>query len=152
MEAKTEGVPGPSSDALMTARHWWREDAARMLPGEKGGSTVFEISFWDGCRYVGHTDSTVFECVDDLVASPLYERRSAFVAEHCARMGSVVRCIASDLDGVAAAELRDELVLQAPDAMRRVDGVGLEVPGCFLAEVPVEPVRMSFAEWIKTRE
>ena len=56
-----------------------------MLPGEKGGSTVFEISFWDGCRYVGHTDSTVFECVDDLVASPLDERRSAFVAEHCAR-------------------------------------------------------------------
>ena len=152
METKTEGVPGPSSGALMTARHWWREDVVRMLPGEKGGSTVFEISFWDGCRYVGHTDSTVFECVDDLVASPLDERRSAFVAEHCARMGSVVRCIASDLDGVAAAELRDELVLGAPDVMRRVDEASLEARECFLAEVAAEPLRMSFAEWVKTRE
>ena len=26
MEPKTEGVPGPSSDALMTAGQWWRED------------------------------------------------------------------------------------------------------------------------------
>ena len=97
-KSDTEGVPGPSIDASMTARHWWREDGSMLLPGEKGGSTVFEISFWDGCRYVGHPETTVFECADDLVASPWDERRSRFVAEHCARMGSVVRCIASDLE------------------------------------------------------
>ena len=102
--------------------------------------------------YLGHTERNLFKRVDDLVASPFDERRSAFVAEHCARMGSVVRCIASDLDGVAAAELRDELVLQAPDVMRRVDEASLEARDCFLAEVPAEPLRMSFAEWVKTRE
>ena len=113
---------------------------------------MFEIRFWDGCRYVGHTEMTVFERVDALVASPWDERRSRFVAEHCARMGAVVRCIASNLDVGAAAELRDELVLQAPDVMRRVDEASLEVRHCFLAEVPADPVRMSFAEWVKTRE
>ena len=80
-----------------------------MLPGEKGGSTVFEISFWDGCRHVVRTGSTVFECVD-------------------------------------------ELVLGAPDVMRRVDEASLEARECFLAEVAAEPLRMSFAEWVKTRE
>ena len=55
-EAKT-GVPGPSVDACMTAGHWWGEEAVRMLPGEKGGVTVFELRFWDGCRVFGHTDS-----------------------------------------------------------------------------------------------
>ena len=94
----------------------------------------------------------MFERVDDLVASPLDERRSLFVAGHCTRMGSVVRCIASGLDEVAAAELRDELLLQAPDAMRRVNEASLEVAECFLAEVAAEPARMSFAEWIKTNE
>ena len=103
-KSDTEGVPGPSIDASMTARHWWREDGSMLLPGEKGGSTVFEISFWDGGRYVGHPETTVFECVDDLVASPWDERRSRFVAEHCARLGSVLRRIASGLEMVAAAE------------------------------------------------
>ena len=151
-KSDTEGVPGPAIDASMTARHWWREDGSMLLPGEKGGSTVFEISFWDGCRYVGHTETTVFEYADDLVASPWDERRSRFVAEHCARMGSVVRCIASGLEVVAAAELRDELVANGPDGLGKVDKASLEARDCFLAEVPVEPVRMSFADWVKTRE
>ena len=142
----------PSVDPSMTARHWWREDAVRMLPGEQGGATVFEIRFWDGCRYLGHTERNLFERVDDLVASPFDERRSAFVAEHCARMGSVVRCIASGLDGVAAAELRDELVLQAPDGLRNVGEASLEARECYLSEVPAQPLVMSFAEWVKTRE
>ena len=94
----------------------------------------------------------MFERVDDVVASPLDERRSRFVAEHCARMGSVVRCIASNLEVGAAAELRDELVRTAPEVMRRVDEASLEARECFLAEVAAEPVRMSFVEWIKTRE
>ena len=155
MESKTSGVPGLSVDSSMTARDWWREDAAMVIPGERGGVTVFEISFWDGCRHVDHTDGvaqTVFERVDDLVASPHPERRSFFVADHCARMGSVVRCIMSDLDSVAASELRDELVLNAPEGMRRVDGVGLEAQECYLSEVPVEPLVMTFAAWVKTRE
>ena len=66
-EAKT-GAPGPSIEAFMTAEYWWREDAAIVLLGEQGGVTVFEIRFWDGCRYVGHTEMTVFARVDDLVA------------------------------------------------------------------------------------
>ena len=104
----------PSVDPSMTARHWWREDAVRMLPGEQGGATVFEIRFWMDAGTWVNTERNLFERVDDLVASPFDERRSAFVAEHCARMGSVVRCIASGLDGVAAAELRDELGVAGP--------------------------------------
>ena len=140
------------AERIQFARDWWRDAAVVLLPGEQGGVTVFEVQFWDGCRYVGHTDSTVFERVDDLVASPFDERRSAFVAEHCARMGSVVRCIASDLDPAAAAELQDELVLNAPDGLRTVDESSLEAGECFLAEVAKEPARMSFAEWIKTKD
>ena len=67
-------------------------------------------------------------------------------------MGAVVRVIASSLGAVAAAELRDELVRTAPEGMEDVDGSGLEARECFLSTVPVEPVRMSFAEWMKTRE
>ena len=67
-------------------------------------------------------------------------------------MGSVVRAVASDLDPAAAAELRDELVRNAPEGMREVDEASLSARHCFLAEVPANPVRMSFAEWVKTRE
>ena len=126
-----------------------------LLPGEAQGVTVFEVRFWDGCRHVGYTDAaapTVFERVDDLVASPHPERRSPFVADHCGRMGSVVRVVASGLDLVAAAELRDELVRNAPGGLRKVDEASLEAQACFLSEVPAEPMRMSFAEWVKMRE
>ena len=37
MEPKTEGAPGPSIDAFMTAEYWWCEDAAIVLPGEQAG-------------------------------------------------------------------------------------------------------------------
>ncbi len=152
---KIDGVLDRSADLGLFASDWWQENDGRLLPGEAGGVTVFVVEFQDGCRYLGHTDptdSSVFERMDDLVASPLDERRSVFVAEHCARMGSVVRCIASNLDVAAAAALRDELVLKAPDVMRKVDEASLEARECFLAEVATEPVRMSFAEWVKTRE
>ena len=152
---KIDGVLDRSADLGLFASDWWQENDGRLLPGEADGVTVFVVEFQDGCRYLGHTDSTdsgVFERVDDLVASPLDERRSVFVAEHCARMGSVVRCIASNLDVAAAAALRDEPVLKAPDVMRKVDAASLEARECFLAEVATEPVRMSFAEWVKTRE
>ena len=148
MAMKADSFADPSE----TARQWWREDAAMLLPEERGGETVFEIRFWDGYRYIGHTDSSVFERVDNLVASPYAERRSVFVGEHCARMGSVVRVVASGLDEAAAAELRDEMTLQAPEAMQRVDEASLQAPECFLAEVPAEPARITFAEWAKTSE
>ena len=140
-------------DASEIARQWWLERDCR-LPGE-GGITVFEVAFWDGCRYVGYMDAAVtnvFECVDDLVASPIDERRSVFVADHCARMGSVVRCIASNLEISAAAELREDLVSQAPDGVKKLGRGALAGEDCFLAETVREPVRRSFAEWAKTRE
>ena len=145
-------VPDRFAEVYVVAMDRWRDAAVVLLPGEQGGEKVFEIRFWDGCRYVGHTDLSVFERVDDLVASPFDERRSVFVAEHCARMGSLVRCIASDLDPAVAAELRDELVANAPDELRKVDEASLEAEDCFLAEVAKEPVRLTFAEWVKTRE
>ena len=147
-----DGEPCRLADPSEIDRHWWGQDGSRLLPGEEGGASVFEISFWDDCKSLGYTDSSVFERVDDLLASPVDERRSAFVAEHCARMGSVVRCIASNLDEVAAAELRDELVASAPDVMQKLDAGSLEARECFLREVPAEPTRLTFAEWVKTTE
>ena len=143
------------NDPSTAARQWWREDASRLLPGEEAGVSVFEVRFWDGCQHLGHTDAvapTVFERADDLIASPHPERQSFFVADHCARMGSVVRVVASNLNPAAAAELRDELVAHAPDGLRNVDEGSLEARECFLSEVPAEPVRMTFAEWAKSRE
>ena len=156
IEPKTKGDGEGSVDVFESAKRWWSEDGALVLPGEEeGGVTVFEVRFWDGCCFLGHTDTaclSVFERLDDLIASPWHERQSAFVASHVARMGAVVRVIASSLGAVAAAELRDELVRTAPEGMEDVDGSGLEARECFLSTVPVEPVRMSFAEWMKTRE
>ena len=153
--SELDGFPDRCGDAFMDAVSWWREAGNRLLPGERGGSggfTLFQVCIGDGCNYLGHTDSSVFECVDDLVASPFDERRSVFVSDHCSRMGSVVMVVASNLDAVAAGELRDELVRTAPEGMQNVGGSGLEARECFLAEVPAEPVRLTFAEWMKTRE
>ena len=96
--------------------------------------------------------TSVVEGVDDLVASTIFERRSVFVAEHAARMGSVVRVVASNLDVDAALELRDELVRKAPKGMQNVDGTSVEARECVLVEVPAEPLRMTFEEWVKTNE
>ena len=62
---KIEVNAGLSVDVSNAAGHWWRNDAVRVLPGEQGGVTVFQVLFWGGCRHLGHTDSTVFERVDD---------------------------------------------------------------------------------------
>ena len=152
--SEIDGVTDRSVDASMADGHWWRTDVVFLLPGEvEGGVTVFETRFWDGCCYIGYTDTalTVFESVDDLVASPFAERQSTFVADHCARMGSVVRIVASGLDVGMAVELRDELVRGAPEGMRTIDAAGLEARECFLLEVPAEPLVMTFSEWLKTR-
>lgn len=146
------GGPVPSVDGRMTASDWWSGADVRLLPGEGGGATVFEISFSDGCRYIGHTEMTVFGRVDDLVASPWDERRNDFVADHCARMGSVVRVVRSGLNLDAATELQNELVRTAPEGMESSDGTSLEARDCFLLEVPGDPVKMTFAEWITKQE
>ena len=58
----------------------------------------------------------------------------------------------SDLARAAAVELVTRLVVAAPGGMElRGRGV-LEHPECFLGEHAVEPVTMSFGEWVKTRE
>ena len=125
---------------------------SRLLPGEEGGSTVFEIQFWDGCCISYTAALTVLERVDELVASSFAERQSTFDVEHCARMGSVVRVVASSLEMVVAAELRNELVRIAPEGMRKVDEASPERPECVPAEVPAEPVSTTFGEWVKTRD
>ena len=62
--AKKSGIAGVP-DAFMTARDWWLEGDARLLPGEVGGVTVFEILYEDGCRYFGYTEMSVFDLVND---------------------------------------------------------------------------------------
>ena len=125
--------PDRPVDVSEVGRQWWLHADSRRLAGEDV-VTVFEVLFWDGCRHFGYPDATmpsVMDCIDALIASPFREQRNAFVGEHCARMGSVVRIVSAGVDPVVAKELRDELVTQAPDAMRRVYEGSLEAPECF---------------------
>ena len=67
-------------------------------------------------------------------------------------MAYVVRCEASDLAVADALELVTRLVVAAPGGMELRGSGALEHPECFLGEHALEPVTMSFGEWVKTRE
>ena len=146
-----ETAAGPV-DASAFAAEWWGIAEGRRLPGEAAAFTVFAIEFWDGCRYVGVTEMSILDAVDDLVASPFLERRSLFVSDHCGRMGYVVRCVASDLDQDIGEQLRSALVEQSA-VDNDPNGAGTVVgDGCVFAAVPKAPIRKSFGDWVKTRE
>ena len=51
-----------------------------------------------------------------------------------------------------ALELVTRLVVAAPGGMELRGSGALEHPECFLGEHALEPVTMSFGEWVKTRE
>ena len=147
-----DGVPDRSADLGLLARDWWQENDGRLLPGEAGGITVFAIEFWDGCRVFDYTPGAVFERVSELGCGPVAVWRNNFVVEHSREMAYVVRCVASDLARAAALELVNRLVVAAPGGMLPLGGGVLERRECFLGEHAPEPVTMSFAEWVKTRE
>ena len=149
-ELKKEGVPGPSVDASMTARHWWQESDGPLLPGEIDGVTVFEILFQDECRYFGFTGTSVFERLVELSNGLVDVRSNSFVSEHCRQMSYVVRCVASNLDRGGARELRELLVAEAPDGGLRIDGTTVMSAVCWLKEGEDDVEVMSFAEWAKT--
>ena len=67
-------------------------------------------------------------------------------------MAYIVRCVASNLDVTDAVELVTRLVVAAPAGMELRGNGLLEHPECFLGEHALEPVTMSFGEWVKTRE
>ena len=131
---------------------WWENARCRRLPGEDDGFTVFAIEFWDGCRFFGVTDMTILDAVDDLVASPYPDLRSRFASEHCVQMGYVVRCVGSSLTQGLAEQLLSDLVVRfAGDVDSNEAGVVVG-DACVFSAVPKEPIRMSFGDWVKTRE
>ena len=139
-------------EAAAVVAEWWEDAEGRRLHGEGGGITVYAIEFWDGCRFFDYTQGSVFERVSELGFGPVAVWRNNFVAEHAVAMAYLVRCVASDLTRGDAAELADRLVVAAPRGMElRGRGV-LEHPECFLGDNGLEPVTMSFGEWVKTRE
>ena len=141
-----------SVDTSVFAAEWWESAEGRLLPGEVTAFTVFAVEFWDGCRYFGVTDMTILDAVDDLMASPNLDRRSRFVSEHCNHMGYVVRCVGSNLTQELAEQLRSDLVVRfAGDVDSNEAGVAVG-DACIFSAVPKEPVRMSFGDWVKTRE
>ena len=145
------------SRSLLTAAaafvtEWWDSVDGRRLPGEEGGFTVFTIDCRDGCRFFDYTQGSVFERVSELGYGPVAVWRNNFLSEHMGQMAYIVRCVASDLARADALELVTRLVVAAPRGMElRGRGV-LEHPECFLGEHALEPVTMSFGEWVKTRE
>ena len=146
----SEPVDVDAAAAFVT--EWWEHADGRRLPGEEGGYTVFTIDFWDGCRYFDYTQGAVFERVSELGFGPVEVWRNRFVSEHMGQMAYIVRCVALDLAVADALELVTRLVVAAPRGMElRGRGV-LEHGRCFLGEHALEPVTMSFGEWVKTRE
>ena len=134
----------------MTARDWWLEGDAGLLPGEVGGVTVFEILYEDGCRYFGYTEMSVFKRLAELSDGLVDVRSNGFVSEHCRHMPYVVRCVASNLDRGGARELRELLVAEAPDGGLKIDGTTVTSPACRLQEGDDGVEVMSFEEWAKT--
>ena len=145
-----EGLPDQFVDAHLVATEWWLGDDARLLPGEAGGVTVFEILYEDGCRYFGYTGTSVFERLVELSSELVDVRSNSFVGEHCRQMSYVVRCVASNLERGVARELRERLVAEAPDGGLRIDGTTVMSPACWLKEDDDGVEVMSFAEWAKT--
>ena len=146
-----EGVADQVVDTHLVARDWWQENDGR-LPGEEGGFTVFTIEFWDGCRFFDYTQEGVFERVSEVGFGPVEAWRNRFVVAHAVEMAYIVRCVASDLAVADALELVTRLVVAAPGGMLPMGRGVLEHPECFLGEHALEPVTMSFGEWVKTRE
>ena len=131
---------------------WWDSADGRRILGEKGGYTVFAVEFWDGCVAFECTQGSVFERVSELGFGPVEVWRNRFVAAHAVEMAYIVRCVASDLARADALELVTRLVVAAPGGME-LRGIGaLEHRECFLGENALEPITMSFGEWVKTRE
>ena len=140
------------ADAAAFVAEWWENAEGRPLPGEEGGFTVYGVEFWDGCRFFDYTQGGVFERFSELGFGPVEVWRNNFLSEHGRVMAYVVRCVASDLAVTDALELVTRLVVAAPGGMVPLGGGVLEHPECFLGEHAVEPVTMSFGEWVKTRE
>ena len=134
----------------LLATLWWQESDTRLLPGEAGGLTVFEILYEDGCRYFGYTGKSVFERLTELSNGILDVRSNAFVVDHCRQVTYVVRSVASNFDRDGARELRELLVAEAPDGSLRIDGTTVMSPACWLKEGDDRVEVMSFAEWAKT--
>ncbi len=156
-EIGTCKTPVELVDAAAFVTEWWENAESRRLLGEKGGYTVFAVEFWDGCRFFDYTQGSVFERVSELGFGPVEVWRNNFLSEHMGQMAYVVRCVASDLAVTDALEMVTRLVVAAPRGMElrgmELWGRGaLEHPECFLGEHALEPVTMSFGEWVKTRE
>ena len=145
-------MPPPPADQNTISRDWSHYDSGRLLPGEEGGYTVFAVEFWDGCRFFDYTQGSVFERVSELGFGPVEVWRNNFLSEHMGQMAYVVRCEASSLAVADALELVTRLVVAAPGGMELRGSGALEHPECFLGEHALEPVTMSFGEWVKTRE
>ena len=151
-EIGTCKTPVELVDAAAFVTEWWENAEGRRLPGEEGGYTVYGIEFWDGCRFFDYTQGSVFERVSELGFGPVEVWRNNFLSEHMGQMAYVVRCVASDLAVTDALELVTRLVVAAPGGMELRGSGALEHPECFLGESALEPVPMSFGEWVKTRE
>ena len=154
IESMVDGFSEPidvdAAAAFVT--EWWEHVDGRRLPGEEGGYTVFTIDFWDGCVAFEYTQEGVFERFSELGFGPVEVWRNRFVAAHVVEMAYIVRCVDSDLTVAEAVELVTRLVVAAPAGMVPVGRGALEHAACFLGEHALEPVMMSFGEWVKARE
>ena len=147
----TDGFSKPVGTAEFVTE-WWEHAAGGRLPGEEGEFTVFAVEFWDGCVAFEYTQGSVFERVSELGFGPVEVWRNPFVAAHAVEMAYIVRCVDSAITVAEAVELVTRLVVAAPAGMVPVGRGALEHAACFLGEHALEPVTMSFGEWVKTRE
>ena len=146
-----DGFTDQSVDAHLVAGDWWRDDGTRLLPGEEGGATVFEIEFFDGCRFFSYTVGEVSGRLAELMAGPLARGSNDFVREHGQRMAYLVRCVASGLELSCACQLLDQLVSHAPRDSYLVADTAVTTPDCWLGQAEPEPEVLLFSEWMNER-
>ena len=152
-EISTCKTPVELVDAAAFVTEWWENAEGRRLLGEKGGYTVFRRRVLGWLSFSSITPrEACLSAFRNWGLGPVEVWRNNFLSEHMGQMAYVVRCEFSDLAVADALELVTRLVVAAPGGMElRGRGV-LEHPECFLGEHALEPVTMSFGEWVKTRE
>lgn len=133
-------LPASSAELFQLARDWWRDDDARLLPGEEGGRTVFVVDFRDGCRYFGYTRGSVFNRVASLLCELEGSGANPFAVQHAARIPYVVRCVATRLSESQARQLRRLLVSESPGRLTQVGGAVARSVSCWLTEETPEEV------------
>ena len=135
--AAAKPVPvGLTREDMDLVRRSARPRPGEAVPGDRGGTRVFRITFADGCCYLGHTGGNILNRVAGICGLPDYYGRPtvphARAAAHAGAMEHEVECLSSELGDDQARDLKRRL-LHSPPPGHASDGTAfIHSPGCVL--------------------